>query len=172
MTASQTPRALTAGKTPAEPGASRQTMLTLSLQGETFALPVERVHEIIDPLPMTKVPRASSFAPALINVRGSVVPVVDLRERLQMPPAETTEDSRMVVLDVALEDGAVKLALTADSVDKVIELDIASVEPVPEIGIRFPSRFLAGVAKREGELIILLKPETAFAPTRGRGAAA
>lgn len=157
-------RSLRAGEGGRAPGAARQTLLTLRLQGEVFALPVERVHEIIDPLPLTLVPRASDFAPALINVRGSVVPVVDLRRRLGMPPAEATADSRMVVLDVEIGEATTKLALTADSVEQVIEIDAAQIEPVPEIGIRFPVRFLAGVAKRGEDLVILLRSETVFQP--------
>ncbi|MEL6216897.1 MAG: chemotaxis protein CheW [Pseudomonadota bacterium] len=149
-----------------QPGA--MTILTFRLMGEIFALAVERVHEIIDPLPVTLVPRTDPFVPGLINVRGSVVPVADLRQRLDMPPAEATEHSRMVVLDVLIEDTPTKVALVADSVDQVSEVDGSRIEPVPEIGMRFPPRFLAGVAKRDGELIILLRVETVFEPPQGR----
>lgn len=148
----------------APPPKSGQTLLTFRLQGELFALPVERVHEIIDPLPTTRVPRAPAFVPGLINVRGSVVPVVDLRQRLGMPAVETTEHSRMVVLDVEIDDATTNLAILADSVEQVVEIDSVSVEPVPEIGIRFPVRFLSGLAQREADLIILLDAETLFAP--------
>lgn len=150
---------------PRAPMPARQTLLTFRLWGEVFALAVERVHEIIDPLPTTVVPRADAFVPGLINVRGSVVPVVDLRQRLAMPPAETTDRSRMVVLDVEIGDGLIKVALVADSVEQVIELETARIEPVPEIGIRWPVRYLAGVARREGDLLILLRPDTLFEPS-------
>jgi purine-binding chemotaxis protein CheW len=147
---------------PAAP--NRQTLLTFRLQGEVFALDVARVHEIIDPLPMTRVPRADPFVPGLINVRGSVVPVVGLRQRLGMPPGERTEDTRMVVLEIQLGEDTTKIALEADSVDQVIEIETASIEPVPEIGITWPTGFLAGVAKRDSDLIIVLRAETVFAP--------
>lgn len=154
------------------PGTGRMTILTFRLMGEIFALAVERVHEIIDPLPVTRVPRTDPFVPGLINVRGSVVPVADLRHRLGMPPSETTEHSRMVVLDVLIEDTPTKIAIVADAVDQVSEVDGSRIEPVPEIGMRFPARFLAGVAKRDGELIILLRVETVFEPPQGRSARA
>ncbi len=141
-----------------------QTILSFRLQGEVFALPVARIHEIIDPLPMTRVPNTDPFVPGLINVRGSVVPVVDLRQRLGMPDARTTEESRMVVLDTEIRGETTKLALLADGVDQVTEIAAGTVEAVPEIGIRFPVRFLGGIAKRAGDLIILLNPDTAFAP--------
>ncbi len=154
---------LTAEKKPAAEAAWR-TMLTFRLQGEVFALPVERVQEIIDPLPTTPVPRTDPFVPGLVNVRGSVVPVVDLRQRLGMPPAEETVDSRMVVLQLDVEETPTKLALLADAVEQVTEIETTQIEPVPEIGMRVPARFLAGIAKRQGDLIILLKTETVFAP--------
>ncbi len=155
-------------RSPGAGTAQRQTLLTFRLQGEVFALAVERVHEIIDPLPVTPVPRAPSFVPGLINVRGSVVPVVDLRQRLEMPPAEATADSRMIVLDVEIGDALTKLAMVADSVDQVIEIDGSDIEPVPEIGLRWPPRYLGGVAKRAGDLLILLRTETVFEPASVR----
>ncbi|MEM9145386.1 MAG: chemotaxis protein CheW [Pseudomonadota bacterium] len=154
------------------PSQGRMTILTFRLMGEIFALAVERVHEIIDPLPVTLVPRTDPFVPGLVNVRGSVVPVADLRQRLEMPPAEATEHSRMVVLDVLIEDTATKVAIVADSVDQVSEVEGSQIEPVPEIGMRFAPRFLAGVAKRDGDLIILLRVETVFEPPQVRNSRA
>lgn len=161
-----------ATRAPGLPSSGRMTILTFRLMGEIFALAVERVHEIIDPLPITLVPRTDPFVPGLVNVRGSVVPVADLRHRLGMPPADATEDSRMVVLDVLIEETATKVALLADAVDQVSEIDCSRIEPVPEIGMRLPPRFLAGVAKRDGDLIILLRVETVFEPPQSRNARA
>jgi len=147
------------------PAPARRIMLTFRLGDETLALDVARVHEIVDPLPRTRVPRADPFAPGLINVRGSVVPVLDLRRRLGLPPAERTADSRMIVLDIALGDETAKIAVEADAVDQVAEIEAAEIEPVPEIGIDWPPDYLEGVAKREGGLTMLLRAETVFAPT-------
>jgi len=144
--------------------AQRRILLTFRLQDEMLALDVARVHEIIDPLPETRVPRADPFAPGLINVRGSVVPVLDLRRRLGLAPAERTADSRMIVLDVPLGEEVVKIALEADAVDQVAEVDADEIEPVPEIGIDWPPDHLEGVAKREGALVMLLRAESVFAP--------
>lgn len=145
--------------------ADRRILLTFRLHSETLALDVARVHEIIDPLPMTRVPRTDPVAPGLINVRGSVVPVLDLRRRLGLNPVERTEDSRMIVLDVPLGDESAKIAIEADSVDRVSEITAAEIEPVPEIGIDWPADYLDGVAKRDGALIMLLRAETVFAHT-------
>ncbi|MGF1445055.1 MAG: chemotaxis protein CheW [Pikeienuella sp.] len=142
-----------------------QTFLSFRLQGELFALPVERVQEILDPLPVTPVPQSDQFVPGLVNVRGSIVPVVDLRHRLGMPSAAPAADNRMIVLEANIDQiGSTKLALVADSVEQVLEIDGATIEPVPEIGLRFPAQFLDGLAKRDGDLIIVLRTESVFMP--------
>ena len=143
----------------------RMTLVSFRLTGELFALPVERVQEILDPLPVTRVPRTDPFAPGLVNVRGSVVPVVDLHHRLGLPASGRTAESRLVVLDVEIAETPTKLAFLADAVEQVIEMEGAAIEPVPEIGLRVAARFLAGIAKRAGDLVILLRPETVFEPT-------
>ncbi len=143
----------------------RITLVSFRLTGELFALPVERVQEILDPLPVTRVPRTDPFAPNLVNVRGSVVPVVDLHHRLGLPSAEETAECRLVVLDLEIGDTPTKIAFVADAVEQVIEIDTTTIEPVPEIGLRFAARFLAGIAKRAHDLVILLRPDTVFEPT-------
>ncbi|MGF1502238.1 MAG: chemotaxis protein CheW [Paracoccaceae bacterium] len=143
----------------------RRTMLTLRIEDEIFALPVNGVQEIIDPLPVTIVPNADSFVQGLINVRGSVVPVVSLRRRLDVSATKHTKNTRIVVLEVPIADELAKVALEADSVEQVIELADCAIEPVPEIGIGWPPRHLAGVAKRETGLIVLLRIESVFEPT-------
>lgn len=153
------------------PAEARRILLTFCLADETLALDVARVHEIIDPLPTTPVPRADAFAPGLINVRGSVVPVLDLRRRLGLNPVEKTEDSRMIVLDIPLGEEAIKIAIEADAVEKVSEVDTAEIEPVPEIGIDWPSDYLEGVAKRNGNLVMILRADTVFAPHPSTGTA-
>lgn len=145
--------------------------LTFHMHGEIFAIEVARVHEIIDPLPMTPVPNADPFAPGLINVRGAVVPVVDMRRRLGMPDTERTADTRFVVLEVTIAEELTKIALVADRVDQVLELRGTMIEPVPELGIRWPSEYIAGVAKVEGNLLILLDILTLFRPQMRASAA-
>lgn len=148
-------------------GAAEGMALTFTLEGETFAVDVAIVDEIIDPLPVTRVPNADPFAPGLINVRGSVAPLIDLRRRLGMRPAGTTETSRVLVLDLAVEGEATKVALMADDVDDIVETSLDEIVPVPELGVKWPVEFIKGVAKKNGALVMLLNEETAF-PPRGR----
>lgn len=140
-----------------------ETLLTFILAEQTFGVSVGLVSEIIDPQKTTRVPNADAFAPTLINVRGSIVPVVDLRYRLGMKPAKQLHTSRMLVLDM-LEDGTgTKLAVMADEVKDVIEATVDEIDTVPQLGIRWPSECFRGVAKRGDTLIILINAENAFA---------
>jgi purine-binding chemotaxis protein CheW len=139
--------------------------LTFSLDGETFAIPVEHVSEIIDPLPVTRTPNADAFAPGLVNVRGAIAPFVDLRHRLGMPPATLGEASRVLVLDLLVGGEPTKVATLADGVDDITETAMADLEAVPELGVRWPTDLIRGVAKKDDALVILLDVETAFAPT-------
>ncbi|SDY79276.1 chemotaxis protein CheW [Citreimonas salinaria] len=139
--------------------------LTFSLQGETFAIPVTYVDEIIDPLPVTRAPNADAFAPGLINVRGAIAPFVDLRHRLGMKPAGPCATSRVLVLDLVVGGESTKVAMMADAVDDITETNLSDLEPVPELGVRWPTEYLKGVAKKDGALIILLDVEATFAPT-------
>ena len=139
--------------------------LTFSLEGETFAVPVEHVSEIIDPLPVTRAPNADPFAPGLINVRGAIAPFVDLRHRLGMKPAVVGETSRVLVLNLMVEGERTKVAMLADDVDDITETAVADLEAVPELGVRWPTDLIRGVARKAGAIIILLDVEAAFATT-------
>lgn len=141
-----------------------QMVLTFALDGETFAIPVGHVDEIIDPLPITRAPNADAFAPGLINVRGAIAPFVDLRHRLGMRPAEVQESSRVLVLDLVVGGEATKVAMLADDVADITETAVADLEAVPELGVRWPIDLIRGVAKKDGALVIVLDVDAAFAP--------
>ncbi len=144
-----------------------ETILILRLSGEAFGLSVSMVHEIMDPIPVTPVPRAPAFAPALINVRGAVVPLVDIRTRLRMRPSPQTQSARIVVVDAPVEDGTIRLAILADAVEEVIEVRLSEVEPIPDLGAPWPETYVLGVTRHRDEIIVLLNPETLFRPNPG-----
>jgi purine-binding chemotaxis protein CheW len=143
-------------------------MVTFSLDGETFAIDVDRVEEIVDPPPVTRVPNADPFAPGLVNVRGQILPVLDLRRRLGMPPATRTERSRVLVLGVDVGGEQVRVAVPADSVDEIIETTPDEIETTPDLGLRWPAEYIKGVAKKDGALVILINEETALPPAGSR----
>ncbi|PZX11364.1 purine-binding chemotaxis protein CheW [Palleronia aestuarii] len=141
------------------------TALTFSLDGERFAIPVGHVHEIIDPLPVTRAPNADPFAPGLVNVRGAIAPFVDLRRRLGMGPAVVGETSRVLVLDLVVGGEPTKVAMLADDVDEITDTADTDLEALPELGVRWPTHLIRGVARKDSSLIIVLDVDAAFSPT-------
>lgn len=144
-----------------------EMMLIFRLSGDVFALPVGDVHEILDPLPTTSVPNAPAFAPALINVRGAIAPLIDIRQRLRMPTVPADDHARVIVLELPVNGVATRLAILADAVEEVIETDRAALKPVPELGARWPEQYVVGVARHGDTLVILLDTETLFRPDAG-----
>lgn len=144
--------------------AEPEMLLIFRLSGEAFAISVNWVHEILDPMPTTTVPNAPAFAPALINVRGAIAPLIDIRQRLRMPPAARAADARVIVLELPVAGAATRLAIMADAVEEVIEADTAALEAIPDLGARWPEAYVEGVARRGDGLVVLLNTETLFRP--------
>lgn len=130
-------------------------VVTLRLGGERMAIPTELLREILEPVPVTRVPTADRFARGLVNVRGSVVPLADLHVPFGMPAAETTRDTRFLVLEVTLGDGPMTVAVTADKVDSVTLLDPDDITPIPEVGTLWPPEYARGIARLGGEFVLL-----------------
>lgn len=148
-----------------------QTLLVFGLASEAFALPVTTIHEVIDPLPVTPVPNAPAHAPGLINVRGIVTPVIDVRRRLRIPPRDGgAAAGRFIVLELPVDGQTTRVAIHADSVHEVIEADTSRLEPIPDLGTRWPPQFVRGVARHDGAMVVLLDPETLLAPDTDRPA--
>jgi purine-binding chemotaxis protein CheW len=140
-------------------------ILTMGLQGETFAVPAGIVREILDLIPVTEVPNASSFVAGLINVRGKVVPLADLRVRFGMEVKASTIDSRIVVVEIDLEGEATTVGILADKVHEVTEVTAAAIEATPRIGMRWRPEFIKGIGKRDDEFIIILDIDRIFNTT-------
>lgn len=136
--------------------------LTFKLEDEVFALDVGQVREVLDLSPITKVPKAPPFMRGVINVRGSVVPVVDLRLKFGMPEIETTLDTRIVVMELSLDSETVVVGAIADSVHEVMELESGHIEPPPKIGSRWRTEFIKGIGKRDDRFIIILDIDRIF----------
>ncbi len=157
---------------PVRAASEPEMLLIFRLSGETFALSVNCVHEILDPMPRTEVPNASAFAPALINVRGAVAPLIDIRHRLRMTPLAASQDARVIVLELPVNGAPTKIAMMADSVEEVIEADLAALEAIPDLGARWPEIYVKGVARHGRGLVILLDTETLFRPEPDRSSRA
>ncbi len=136
--------------------------LTFQMEDETFALDVSQVREILDWTSITKVPRAPDFMRGVINVRGSVVPVMDLRMKFGMPQKDCTVDTRIMIMEVTLEDKVIVLGAIADSVNDVLELESNQIEEPPEIGAQWRSEYIKGIGKQDKRFIIILDVNRVF----------
>lgn len=146
---------MSSGTIDAEPPRSGE-LLTFALDNETFAVEVERVREVVDLGPATEVPNAPGFAPAVINVRGNVVPLLELRAKFGMPPLADARDVRVVVTEVAVGGEPTLVGIKADAVHKVIDASRAALDELPRLGTRWRPEFIRGVAKQDEGFVIVL----------------
>jgi purine-binding chemotaxis protein CheW len=136
--------------------------LTFKLADETFTVDVAKVREILDYTPATKVPGTPEFMRGVINVRGNVVPVVDMRLKFGLSATEKTVDTCIVVMEIRVEEDTTVLGAMVDSVQEVFELEASQIEPPPRIGTRWRTEFIKGIGKRNDELIIILDIDKVF----------
>ncbi len=136
--------------------------LTFKLADEVFAVEVGKVREILDYTPITKVPRTPEFMSGVINVRGSVVPVIDMRLKFGMTRTEQSVDTCIIVLEITLDQETTILGALADSVQEVIELEPEQIEPAPHIGGRIRTEFIKGMGKRDSSFIMILDIDKVF----------
>lgn len=136
--------------------------ITFKLGDELFAINVGQVREVLDLSLITKVPTAPAYMRGVVNVRGSAIPVVDLRLKFGLPRASDTVNTRILVLELDLGGEATVLGGIADSVHEVIELDASQIKPPPSIAMRWRSEFIAGMGKRGDDFIIILDIAAVF----------
>jgi len=144
--------------------------LTLGLDGETFGIGIQNVREILDIRPISKLPHAPNFLLGMIDVRGSSYPIVDLRTKLGLPLVPATEATRIIILDVPLDNRSVGVGFVADCVFEVTGIDDSQIEPPPAVGGRWTSDYLAGIGKKGDRFVAifdLAKLMTADEVTQG-----
>ncbi len=123
--------------------------------GEEFGVNILTVQEIIRPVDITRVPHAPDFVEGVINLRGRILPVIDLRTRFGFPAQERTGDMRIVVVEI----GGRTVGFMADAVQEVLRVDVSSIESAPELAMGIDADYLRGVAKLDERLLILLDLE-------------
>jgi purine-binding chemotaxis protein CheW len=145
----------------ADPSGTTQ-YLTYKLGEEVFALDIGRVREVLDFTTITKVPRTPEFMRGVINLRGTVVPVVDLRIKFGMPKTEKTVDACVIITEVTVNGETTILGALADSVQAVMDLDADSIEPPAKIGTTVYTEFVKGMGKNNERFIIILDIDKVF----------
>jgi len=138
------------------------TYLTFGLGDETFAFEVDNVREVLDLSDITKVPRTPDFMRGVINLRGAVVPVVDMRVKFGLPVQDDTVDTCIIVAEVELDGDLTVIGALADSVREVFQIDEAEIEPPPSIGMQLNTEFIKGMGKQGEEFIIILEVNRIF----------
>jgi purine-binding chemotaxis protein CheW len=136
--------------------AGEQQFLTFRLAAETFAIAVDKVREIMDITTITKVPQAPDFLRGVINLRGSVVPVIDLHLKFGMGATQHTVNTCIIVVEVCLDTETVILGAVADMVLEVFNLEQDQIEPAPRIGTNLNTDFLKGMGKHNDSFIMIL----------------
>lgn len=144
-------------------GVSRtRQYLTFKLGEEVFALEVANVREILEMAAITRVPRTPEFMRGVINLRGSVVPVMDMRLKFDLTRTEKTVNTCIVVVEVNLDGEAMVLGALVDSVQEVFELEVDQIEPPPRLGLKMRTDFIKGMGKREGDFVMILDIDKVF----------
>jgi purine-binding chemotaxis protein CheW len=130
--------------------------LTFSLDKEEYGIGILKVKEIIGMMPITPVPRTPSFVKGVINLRGRVIPVIDLRLKFDMPEIEYTERTCIIVVEVEMRVGQIPMGIVVDSVSEVLNIKGDEIEETPTFGTKLDTDYILGMAKTEGGVKILL----------------
>ena len=136
--------------------------LTFKLSDEVFALDVAKVREILEITNITKVPQTPDFMRGVINLRGSVVPVIDMRLKFGMSATEQTVNTCIIVVEINMEGDTVVLGALADSVQEVVEMEPESIESAPHIGTKLNTDFIKGMGKVDERFVMILDIDRVF----------
>ena len=136
--------------------------LTFTLADEVFAVDVARVREILEITSITKVPQVPDFMRGVINLRGCVVPVIDLRLKFAMEETAQTVNTCIIVVEVMMDGENIVLGALADSVQEVIEMEPSQIEAAPHIGTHLKTEFIRGMGKHDGRFVMILDIDKVF----------
>ncbi len=137
--------------------------LTFKLDGEAYATEITKVREVLEHTDVTRVPRTPDYMKGVINLRGSVVPVVDLRMQFGLESGEITVDTCIIIVEVNINGQSTVLGALADSVQEVIDLRPDQLEPAPTLGTRVDNKFIQAMGKAsDGSFIIMLNMDKVF----------
>ncbi len=156
------PAFATSAATKGAPIAHEAQYLTFLLGAEIFALDIRSVREIIQYCPMASVPLMPAFVRGVINLRGAVVPVIDLQARFARPAATVGKKSCIVVFNCVRDSERIELGLLVDSVSAVLDIPPEAIEPPPNFGASVRRDFIRGMGKLDGRFVIILDPDKVF----------
>ncbi|MCT6699381.1 chemotaxis protein CheW [Rheinheimera sp. 4Y26] len=138
---------------------SHQHFLTFVLRDECFGISISAVKEIIEYDNVTPIPLMPEFVKGVLNLRGEVVPVIDLSVRFNKAPTEIQKRTCIVILEIPFEEQTVTIGAVVDSVSEVMEINMETIEPAPTFGARIRAQFILGVVNTGDQFVILLRGE-------------
>ncbi len=130
--------------------------LTFTLRDEDFAIDIAKVREVLDVTTMTKIPQMPSFISGVINLRGNVVPVLDLGCRLGMEPVVPTKNTCVMIVETTIDEAIVAMGTVADSVQMVLDLQTSEIEEVPRMGTDINTDFINGMGRQGDKFLVIL----------------
>ena len=133
--------------------------LTFRLVDEEYGLEILKVREIIGMMAVTSLPRTPPFVRGVINLRGKVIPVIDLRKKFEMEATADTGETCIIVVDVRAAAGVIQIGILVDSVEEVLDIRGEDIEDAPTFGTNIDTEFILGMAKTKGAVKILLSIE-------------
>lgn len=139
----------------AESDPASMQVVMLGIADEIFAVDAGIVREIIDPIPTTRVAGAKPYLPSVVNVRGNVIPLADLRIRFGMACKPATSDTRIVVIEMRTDEDSIVVGIVADRVYEVTEITHSNTQPTPRIGMLWKPQFISFFAKWKDEFVIV-----------------
>ena len=137
-------------------------LFTFVLSNEIYGIEISKVREVMDFKKITTVPKTPDFMKGVINLRGGVVPVIDLRLKFGMEETEKTVDTCIIIVDITVDGEKTFIGALADSVKEVITIEPENIEPAPKIGTKLDTDFIKGMGKHDDEFVIVLDIEKIF----------
>lgn len=138
-------------------------VLTFLLDDEVYGVDIRQIQEVLEYRKVTRVPRSQPFLLGVINLRGKVVPVLDLRRLFDMTLSNITVNTCIVIIDILLDGEKVSIGVLTDAVREVVELPVTEISAPPRIGSRVNNRFISGMGKHEGDFIVILDVQKVMA---------
>jgi purine-binding chemotaxis protein CheW len=136
--------------------------LAFNLESEVFAFDISKVREVLEFTAVTKVPQTPEMMKGVINLRGSVVPVIDMRIKFGMGKTEKTVNTVVIIIEIDLDGTSTMIGALVDSVQEVMDLDSDHIEPPPKIGTKLNTDFIRGMGKQNNQFLIILDIEMIF----------
>jgi purine-binding chemotaxis protein CheW len=143
-------------------GSSSCQILTFKLAEEVYGVDIMSVREVLDYTSVTKVPQTPDFMVGVINLRGNVVPVLDLKQKFNLGKTERTVNTCVIIVEVMIDDEPTVLGALADSVQEVVGFESDNIEEAPKIGTQLNTAFIDGMAKKDEGFVIILNVDAVF----------